>query len=66
MVQALLGLEADAPNRRLRVRAQLPAGYESLTFTGLTVAGLPIEVSTDHTGAVDLRAPQGFTVTTDR
>ncbi|WP_371515464.1 glycogen debranching N-terminal domain-containing protein [Kitasatospora sp. NBC_01300] len=66
VVQALLGLEADAPNRRLRVRAQLPAGYESLTFTGLTVAGLPIEVSTDHTGAVELRAPQGFTVTTDR
>ncbi|MFE5588018.1 hypothetical protein [Kitasatospora sp. NPDC056531] len=64
VLQALLGLEADAPNRRLRVRAQLPAGYESLRISGLTVAGLPIEAATDHTGAVRLRAPQGYTVTT--
>ncbi|MET8628316.1 glycogen debranching N-terminal domain-containing protein [Kitasatospora sp. NPDC004669] len=66
VLQALLGLEADAPNRRLRVRAQLAVGYESLRIGGLTVAGLPIGVETDHTGAVHLRAPQGFTVTTVR
>ncbi|MDH6708500.1 glycogen debranching enzyme [Kitasatospora sp. MAA19] len=65
VLQALLGLEADAPNRRLRVRAQAPAGYESLQITGLTVAGLPIEVTIDHTGAITLHAPEGFTVTTN-
>ncbi|WP_243436831.1 glycogen debranching N-terminal domain-containing protein [Streptomyces sp. FH025] len=64
VLQALLGLEADAPNRQVRVRAQVPAGYESLRISGLTVAGLPIEVETDHTGAVRLSAPQGFTVIT--
>ncbi|MEU6970642.1 amylo-alpha-1,6-glucosidase, partial [Kitasatospora aureofaciens] len=66
VLQALLGLEADAPNRRLRVRDRLPAGYESLRIDGLTVAGLPIEVETDHTGAVRMRAPEGFGVTTVR
>ncbi|MEV7782681.1 glycogen debranching N-terminal domain-containing protein [Kitasatospora sp. NPDC088351] len=64
VLQALLGLEADAPNRRLRVRSHITPGYEALRVTGLTVAGLPIEVSTDHTGAIDLRAPEGFTTTT--
>ncbi|WP_224276746.1 glycogen debranching N-terminal domain-containing protein [Streptomyces sp. LS1784] len=63
VLQSVLGLEADAPGRRLKVRARVPAGYESLRIDGLTVAGLPIEVTTDHTGAVDLRAPEGFTVT---
>lgn len=66
VLQALLGLEADAPNRRLRVRDRLPAGYESLRIDGLTVAGLPIEVETDHTGAVRMRAPEGFDVTAVR
>ncbi|MFF7994255.1 glycogen debranching N-terminal domain-containing protein [Kitasatospora xanthocidica] len=65
VLQSLLGLQADAPNRRLRVRGEVPAGYESLRITGLTVAGQPIEVTTDHSGAVDLRAPHGFTVTVD-
>ncbi|MET8544391.1 glycogen debranching N-terminal domain-containing protein [Kitasatospora sp. NPDC004799] len=64
VLQSVLGLEADAPARRLRVRAQAPAGYESLRITGLTVAGLPVEVTTDHTGAIDLRAPDGFEVAT--
>ncbi len=63
VLQSLLGLEADAPGRRLTVRARVPAGYESLRIEGLTVAGLPIEVTTDHTGAVRMRAPEGFTVT---
>ncbi len=65
VLQSLLGLQADVPNRRLRVRGHVPAGYESLRFTGLTVAGLPIEVATGHDGAVDLRAPEGFAVTVD-
>ncbi|MEV7188053.1 hypothetical protein [Kitasatospora sp. NPDC093102] len=60
---SVLGLEADAPGRRLKVRARVPAGYESLRIDGLTVAGLPIGVTTDHTGRVQLRAPEGFTVT---
>ncbi|MFD9690079.1 glycogen debranching N-terminal domain-containing protein [Kitasatospora sp. NPDC059088] len=64
VLQALLGLAADAPGRRLWVRGSVPAGYESLRIRGLTVAGLPIEVETDHTGAVRLRAPEGFTVIT--
>ncbi|MFJ9770568.1 glycogen debranching N-terminal domain-containing protein [Kitasatospora sp. NPDC101157] len=66
VLQSLLGLAADAPNRRLRVRDRVPAGYESLRIDGLTVAGLPIEVETDHAGAVRLRAPEGFTVTVVR
>ncbi|MBD0694586.1 glycogen debranching N-terminal domain-containing protein [Streptomyces sp. CBMA123] len=66
VLQALLGLAADAPNRRLWVRERVPAGYESLRIGGLTVAGLPVEAETDHTGAVRLRAPEGFTVTTVR
>ncbi|MEV7601893.1 glycogen debranching N-terminal domain-containing protein [Kitasatospora sp. NPDC089797] len=63
VLQAVLGLAADAPGRRLWVRERVPAGYESLRIRGLTVAGLPIEVETDHAGAVRLRAPRGFTVT---
>ncbi|MEU4301812.1 hypothetical protein AB0F92_13385 [Kitasatospora aureofaciens] len=48
------------------MRDRLPAGYESLRIDGLTVAGLPIEVETDHTGAVRMRAPEGFDVTAVR
>ncbi|MFJ8470973.1 glycogen debranching N-terminal domain-containing protein [Kitasatospora sp. NPDC094011] len=66
VLQALLGLDADVPGRRLWVRERVPAGYESLRIRGLRVAGLPIEVTTDHTGTVRLDAPEGYTVTTVR
>jgi glycogen debranching enzyme len=63
LLRAALGLEVDAPQRRLAVASALPEAYLPLTWHGLRVGGSRVDVQvdgTDHTRATGL--PRGFDV----
>ena len=62
VLQSLFGLEADAPGRRLRHAARVPAGYEGLRVTGLRVAGQTFDVSAGPDGRVAVHGLADFTL----
>ncbi|HWI65504.1 MAG TPA: amylo-alpha-1,6-glucosidase [Symbiobacteriaceae bacterium] len=50
LIQAILGLEPDAPNATLRVRPALPAGLGRLTVRGLRVGGAVVDLTVTASG----------------
>jgi len=64
IVRSLLGLEADAAARRLRLNPITPSPVGEFHVTGLRVAGGSLDVKVDAAGrATVLRAPAGMDVT---
>jgi hypothetical protein len=55
LLQALLGLQADAPNDRLYVDPELPAWLPDVTLRGLTVGKAMLGDLTVGKATVDLR-----------
>ena len=63
LVSASLGLEADAPQGRLRLAPLRPAPFGDLQVRGLRVRGELVEVDVDDDGQVrDVRAPDWLDV----
>ncbi len=50
IVQSVLGLDVDAPRRRMTVRPLLPAGVTIVEMKNLRVAGASIDISVHQTG----------------
>jgi glycogen debranching enzyme len=62
VLQSLFGLDADAPDRRLRHAARVPPGYEGLHVRGLRLAGRDFDVSAAPDGRVEVHGLTGFTL----
>jgi glycogen debranching enzyme len=63
VLQVLLGLTVDVPNRLIRLDPPRPSPVGAITVTGLPVAGEQLDVRIDHTGrVVDISAPANFAV----
>jgi glycogen debranching enzyme len=62
LLQALFGLEADVPARRLHCGARIAPGYEGLRVSGLRVGGRTFAVSSDAEGRIDIHGLADFTV----
>jgi glycogen debranching enzyme len=63
VLQVLLGLTVDVPNRLIRLDPPRPSPVGAITVTGLPLANGQLNVSIDRTGRVlDVSAPADFAV----
>ncbi len=65
LVQALLGIEADVPGRRLRLAPMRPGPVGPLRVEGLRWAGRPFTVAVDDTGVTTEGLPDDVEVVVD-
>ncbi|WP_432194537.1 amylo-alpha-1,6-glucosidase [Streptomyces sp. bgisy027] len=64
VLQAALGLQADAPGGTVTVTPGFASAYAPLTVTGLQVGGGQLDVTVTADGTVNVTAPEGLTVIT--
>src|SRR5689334_15359138 len=63
MTQAVIGLEPDVPGGKVRLRPLAGAPFGTVEVHGLSIAGTPVDVRVDATGAATVSGlPAGLTL----